>query len=229
MTTAMRVLIALLTFSLSCVGAAAHAQTNLADGFKQLPSGARIALMPADVELFEISAGGVPEPRSDWTKAALANVQQLIKERRGKIGANVVDVTDESEEVVELNRLHGAVGVAIANHHYGLLKLPTKDGRLDWTLGEDAAVLKQRTGADYALFLFIRDSYASAERKAAIVIGALFGIGIPGGVQIGYASLVDLRTGQVLWFNRLLRGHGDLRERDKAAETLDTLLTGFPQ
>lgn len=227
--TMVRRLFVLFVLMLSCLGSGTYAQTNRAEGFQQLPSGARIALMPADVELFEISAGGVPEPRSDWTKSALANVQDLIKERRSKLGANVIDVADDSEEVTDLNRLHGAVGVAIANHHYGLLKLPTKEGRLDWTLGADAAVLKQRTGADFALFLFIRDSYASAERKAAIVIGALFGIGIPGGVQIGYASLVDLNTGQVLWFNRLLRGHGDLRERDKAAETLDTLLTGFPQ
>jgi hypothetical protein len=47
-------------------------------------------------------------------------------------------------------------------------------------------------------------------------------------MQVGYASLVDLNTGQILWFNRLVRGSGDLREADKATETLDALLANFP-
>jgi hypothetical protein len=57
---------------------------------------------------------------------------------------------------------------------------------------------------------------------------ALLGIGVGGGAQIGYASLVDLNNGRVLWFNRLLRATGDLREPDKAAETLNALLDQFP-
>jgi hypothetical protein len=47
-------------------------------------------------------------------------------------------------------------------------------------------------------------------------------------MQTGYASLVDLRSGQVMWFNRLLRGNGDLRELEPAMETLNALLTDFP-
>jgi len=77
----------------------------------------------------------------------------------------------------------------------------------------------------------VRDSYASAERQAAMVGIAILSLGraVPlGGVQLGYASLVDLNTGQVVWFNRLQRGRGDLREGDKAAETLNALLAEFP-
>ena len=57
---------------------------------------------------------------------------------------------------------------------------------------------------------------------------AILGVGITGGIQIGYASLVDLQTGQVIWFNQLARGTGDLREADSARETVDALFTGFP-
>jgi hypothetical protein len=32
----------------------------------------------------------------------------------------------------------------------------------------------------------------------------------------------------VVWFNRMARGHGDLREAEPAAETVDALLTAFP-
>ena len=42
---------------------------------------------------------------------------------------------------------------------------------------------------------------------------------MPGGQQVGFASLVDLNSGQVVWFNRLARETGDLRTADEAAET----------
>lgn len=211
--------------------AAALAQSNRAEGFSKLPTGAKIALLPIDIELFEISAGGVAEPRADWTRTALQHVKDLLRERKAKIGAQVVDLEDDgSEQVAELNRLHGAVGVAIVMHHYGPLTLETKDRKLDWTLGAEADVLRQRSGADYALFTYIRDSYASGDRIAAMIVGLLFRQVLhPGSNQQGYASLVDLRTGQIVWFNRMLRVTGDLRDRAKAAETLDALLSGFPQ
>lgn len=213
---------------LLCAGLAA-AQPNLAPGFTRLAPNSTIALMPADVELFEISAGGVGEPRADWTAAAAKNIMADLRARSAKLGARATEVTGDHDDVVEgLNGLHGAVARAIVVHHFGGLKLPTKDGKLDWTLGPDVAKLREKSGADYALFTWVRDSYASAERKAMIVVGALFGVGMSGGVQQAYASLVDLRTGQVVWFNRIVRGTGDLREAEPAAETLTALLTGFP-
>jgi hypothetical protein len=63
---------------------------------------------------------------------------------------------------------------------------------------------------------------------AAIAILSLGRVVLGTGVQNGYASLVDLRTGQVVWFNRLFSATGDLREAKPAASTVDELLTGFP-
>jgi len=63
----------------------------------------------------------------------------------------------------------------------------------------------------------------------AIVAMALLGVGLAGGAQTGYASLVDLRTGRVVWFNNLARGFGDLREPEPARETVEALLKSFPE
>jgi len=220
---------ALLGLLLAVWAGLAAAQSNLAPGFTRLPPNSTIALMPADVELFEISAGGIDEPRADWTAAASKHIMADLRARKQKLGARATEITGEQDEAVEaLNSLHGAVSRAILVHHFGTLKLPTKDGKLDWTLGPDAAKLREISGADYALFTWVRDSYASAERKAMIVLGALLGAAMPGGIQQAYASLVDLRTGQIVWFNRIVRGTGDLREPEPAAETLTALLTGFP-
>jgi hypothetical protein len=205
---------------------------HLAPGFTTLPPAAQIVLMPTDIELFSISAGGVLEPKADWTDAASKHFKAALIEKKKGLGAATVDISDkDADEFGELNTLHAAIARSIANHHFGpgFLKLPTKDGKLDWSLGDAVKPLKDRSKADYALFSWIRDSYASGERVAAMVALALFGIVVPGGIQVGYASLIDLNSGQVLWFNLLARTSGDLRERDKAAETLEALLTGFPQ
>lgn len=220
---------ALLGFLLVLWVGIAAAQPNLAPGFTKLPPNSTIALMPADVELFELGAGGFGTPRADWTAAATKNIMDDLRVRKEKLGARATEITAGQDDAVEeLNNLHGAVSRAIVVHHFGSLKLPTKDGKLDWTLGPNAAKLREKSGADYALFTWVRDSYASAERKAMMVIGAVFGVGLGGGVQQAYASLVDLRTGQVVWFNSMFRATGDLREPGPTKETIDALLKGFP-
>ena len=219
---------ALLCVLLTPLGAGA--QTNSAPGFVRLPEGASIVLMPADVELFEVSTGGVTEPRADWTEIAERHLQDGLRTRKSKLGAQVSEYRHENDETVAaVLRLHRAVSQAVVTHHFGSLKLPTKEGRLDWSLGPDAAPLRLRTGADYALFTWIRDAYASDARKAAMLVGALFGVPLAGGVQLAYASLVDLRSGELVWFNRMRRMTGDLREAEAAQETLGALLAGFPE
>ncbi len=210
---------------------------RLAPGFSSLRKGATVVVMPTNIELFSISGGGVPEPKADWTEAASTHFKAALLAKRQALGVNMVELTEkDADELAEVNVLHGAVASAIGMHHYSecgdaLFALPTKGGKLDWSLGETVQPIKKLTGADYALFSWVRDSYASAERQAASIGIAILSLGraIPrGGVQLGYASLVDLNTGQVVWFNRLARPSGDLREAGKAAETLDALLAEFP-
>lgn len=203
----------------------------LAPGFTQLPKAARVVIMPVDVELYSLSAGGVAEPRADWTTAALGHMKAAVTARIGATGLNATTMEDaEADEFAEQVGLHAAVARSIALHHAtgGIWALPSKNGRLDWSFDDSMKPLQEKTGARYALFIYVRDSYASAERKAAMAALALLGVVLSGGTQSGYASLVDLETGRVLWFNRLLRASGDLREGAAAAESMAALLTGFP-
>jgi hypothetical protein len=203
---------------------------HLAPGFQARPAHSRLLIMPAEMELFSISAGGVEEPKADWTEAAQRHFKAALAQRRDKLGSNAVELGDaQLDEFAELHALHRAVAEAVFMHHSRRTrKLPTKNGRLDWSLGEAVRPLKAKTGADYALFTWIRDSYASNERKATMLALALLGAISTGGTQSGYASLVDLDTGRIVWFNDLDRMSGDLREQAAALETVDTLLKGFP-
>ena len=213
---------------------AAHAQQadrNRAPGFSAMARDAQVVLMPTDIELFSISAGGVTEPRADWTEAATRHFKTALQASKSRLGIRTRELSEkDADDLEDINALHGAVARAIAMHHFGpgFMNLPTKEGRLDWSMGEAVAPVKQLTGADYALFTWVRDSYASAERVATMVALALIGVGVTGGFQTGYASLVDLNSGRVVWFNQVFRAAGDLRQAAAAEETLDTLLKNFP-
>jgi len=205
----------------------------------------KLLVMRPDVTVGSVTTGGMVEPRADWTEAARANLIVALKAQQGERGGNVLvmDRRDslpgiEPETIAELERLHYAVGQSIALHRYNGRYLPTKRGKgLDWTLGADAVTLGQRTGMDYALFLYAEDSFASTGRVALQVLGVagcVVGFCAPnigGGGQFAYASLVDLRTGEVVWFNVLQTGTqvaginmGDIRKPEGAAQMVERLL-----
>lgn len=219
--------------ALTATAPAAHAADSkfLAPGFASLQKDSSVVLMPIDVELFELSAGGVAEPKADWTASAHEHMKTALTGVTGRLGLKTLPMAEtEADEFAELIGLQAAVARSINLHHAlgGVWALPSKEGKLDWSFGDSMQALQAKTGARYGLFIWVRDSYASAARKAAMVGLALLGVGISGGVQIGHASLVDLETGRVLWFNKLARGTGDLREPNAASETIAELLTGFP-
>jgi hypothetical protein len=208
---------------------AQEASRQLAPGFTTRAAASRLVVVPTDMELFSISAGGVVEPRADWTEAAVKNFGTALAAQRQRLGANTSDFpAAQLDDVAEVTSLHRAVADAILIHHRGSLKLPTKNEKLDWSLGEGVEPLKAKTGADYALFTWVRDTYASNERKATMIGMALLGAIMTGGEQVGYASLVDLNTGRVVWFNEVNRMWGDLRSPAAAKETVESLLKGFP-
>lgn len=223
----------LLVAALLLAGAAwaDEASKHLAPGFSTRPAGSKLVLVPADMELYSISAGGIVEPRADWTESAQKNFLAALDGQRKLLGPDVGKLdAATADDLYDILTLERAVASAIAMHHRnGDMKLQTKGDRLDWSLGDAVRPLKERTGADYALFTWVRDSYASGERKAAMLALALIGAISVGGEQEAHASLVDLNTGRVVWFNQISRMSGDLREPKPARETVEALLKDFPE
>jgi hypothetical protein len=196
----------------------------------------RILLMPLNVELSEMSAAGVLEPKADWTNAANTHMLAALRAENANRNVHMLEYdeskvpADKRDELVQLSKLHGVVGQSIMVHQYmAPMALPTKEGKFDWSLGPKTRDLKEAFGADYALFVYVRDSYTSVGRAAMILLAAVFRVYLQGGTQVGFASLVDLDTGNVVWFNRLARAAGDLRTEAAAQETVQTLMAGLPQ
>ena len=78
------------------------------------------------------------------------------------------------------------------------------------------------------MFIYLRDSYSTAGRKALIVASAMLGVSVAGGTQIGFSTLVDLRDGSIVWFNRILKQTGDLRTEEAAYNAVEELIKGIP-
>ena len=204
----------------------------------------RLLVMRPDVTVNSVTTGGMPEPRADWTEQARTSIVAALAAQQAARGGNVQILARRGElkgvsadAVADLERLHGAVGNSIALHKYLGAELPTKPRRgLDYTLGAEAVELGRRTGYDYALFMHAEDNIVSTGRVALQVLGVagcLVGFCAPnigGGGQFAYASLVDLKTGDVIWFNVVQTGSqiagikfGDIRTPQGAAQLVERL------
>ena len=196
----------------------------------------RVLVMPVDVELFELTAGGIRDPKAEWTSSARTLLSAEMHREMQTHNVAAVDYDDAAlgpekrDHFTQLTKLHGAVGFERWLEQYAPGTIPpTRKSQGAWTLGPDARALKDQYGANYALFTFVRDSYSSTGRVITQILAASVGIGVHGGSQLGFASLVDLDTGDLVWFNGLARQTGDVRNADGAHETLATLLTDFPK
>ena len=225
--------IALSAVLLYCVGCVSTTSTqNTASGYKPPSGNYKVVVMRPDIAASLLTAGGGLEQREDWTNQARDNVLDALRaqqEMRG--GQATITVTSGDDPALrDLNRLHEVVGQSILVHKYQpLSQLPTKKGSLDWTLGKLATDFGQSAGYDYALFVFARDSFSSGGRVALQgigMLGCIVGVCIlpPGGSQQAFASLVDLKTGKVIWFNYLASLTGDIRTQAGAADLVNRLL-----
>lgn len=137
--------------------------------------------------------------------------------------------------VAEYQSLHSAVVQAILAHKYGMGagKLPTKKEAFSYTLGPGTARLGTISGSNYGLFVMTNDQFASGSRKAMQVMGALgclvgACVIVKGGTHVAYVSLVELETGNIVWFNVLRGSQGDVREEDGARDMVRSIMASMP-
>ena len=213
--------------------AAAQERSAVKPGF-EFPKDHQVSIVVyrPDVHVGTLTTGGVDEPNADWTAAARGLIADALKANSKVADTKIVFAEDPEGDdgayLAEYRALFNAVANAIEmNKLFG--SLPTKKTSFDWTLGSGVDRIGKMSGADYALFLFTHDAYGSSGRKAAQLLGAMFlGVYIPPGVHIGYAGLVDLKTGDVIWLNADPMMGGDVRTPEGATKRVNQLLKGLP-
>jgi len=211
-------------------GCATTQSAQQIDQLESIRENPRVVLMPPDIRYYLLTAGGVAEPNAEWTDAARQNFSVAIKDYAASIGTDLklIDVNNLSQQEIQYETLHSAVGLTILQNHFGMLKLPAKGGAFDWSLGPDIKSIGEEHDADYALFVYYRDYQASGGRVAFAILAAAAGSAVNTGSESGFASLVDLRDGEIVWFNVVNAGSGELRDENGAAAAVKTLFKDIP-
>jgi len=214
---------------------------------ERLRSGLRVAVMPPDVKVYQITAGEVQEQMDEWTETARKNVVAAISKRLtggGGLTIRDFDPTQSEaarEEFEDARWLFQAVALSAALHAYPTpVQLETKKERFDYTLGP-LPTLAQASEADALLFVQGLDHISTSGRVARDVILTILAVaataaarspiifpGPSGGVTGMWAALVDAQTGDVLWFNKYsTAGAHDLRDPVSAEEFVSKTLEGL--
>lgn len=231
-----RTLFAMLFASLT-LAATAHAQekTGIKPGFSLKPGTVRIMLMRPSIRVGAQSTGGMYEPNADWTDQAKENIATALAKAQTGLGNSIAGYVEPvgagSAKVAEYQELFGAVASSVIEYQFFKgNRLPTKKRKdqFEWGLGPDVRMLPGLDAADYALFITTEDHFGSTGRKVLQVFAAMARVGVTAGVHKGFAGLVDLRTGELVWLNADMQMGGDVRDAEGADKRVRQLLEGFP-
>jgi hypothetical protein len=163
----------------------------------------KFILLPADITVNELSAGGVTEKVEEWSIKATQNVEKSIRAHiAAKRGVQLVELPplsgNERENVEQYRALYDQVAYAAFTYGRGW---PHKNERFDYGVGNGLKFLREKTGADAAIFCIGVDSKSTGGRKAAFIFAAAFGVAIPMGTSFLNIGIVDLATGDILWYS----------------------------
>jgi hypothetical protein len=219
----------------AAVPAGAQEKRAVRPGFTLAPGSAKILLLRPKIRVGAQSTGGMAEPNADWTEQAKTNIGTALSAIQSQLGNQIITapepVGDEAQTLADYRSLFSAMANAVMVYQFFPgNRLPTKkrDGVFEWSLGSEIKDLPGAAGADYALFIYTEDEYGSTGRKVAQLFGAMAGIAITSGVHTGYAGLIDLKTGNLVWLNADAQMGGDVRQPDGAQRRVGQLLEGFP-
>lgn len=200
---------------------------------------ARILLLRPRIKVGAQSTGGMFEPNADWTAQARDNIGAALSRAQGGLGNRIVVQEEPVGEAAQVSAdymsLFSVLATSVIQYQFFRgNRLPTKlrdnrNGNFDWTMGPGVSAIPGAASADYALFIYTEDQFGSTGRKILQVFAALGpGVAIQSGVHKGFAGLIDLRTGNLVWLNADLRMGGDVRTADGAERRVQQLLEDFP-
>jgi hypothetical protein len=193
----------------------------------------RIALLPVEVAIHEIGAGGSTEEVPQWSQKGCRFVDFRVKEQlKSRSGIQLVIPPGLSEQDRQLLDQHRALYEQVAANRLQIQKIPAwkpKIDRPDDSIGPGLAHLKRTLKADAVLFVSGYDYCASGGRVATFIVAAVFGAIVPMGHSVVHVGLVDLETGSVLWTDTVCSDTYSLKNETDVAIMVDQAFANFPK
>lgn len=192
--------------------------------------GSTILLLRPEIACHEVQTGG-RLARPDWTARAEASVQAALDGYMRERETTLVAFDPVSFSPEERAAQEAAVQSLT---RLGLARTP-ETSRNVMLNPLELAPLRDAYGADYALAIFLEESYQSLSHIAMrYSLGMIFGpvwAPMPATGQSGFASLTDLETGKVVWSNVIATPGEtltDIRDPAKARRAIDKLMQDCP-
>lgn len=232
----------LLIIAVLLAGCAAGPSARVHYTIKQDPGSRplqQVVLLPVDVDVYEMSTGGVKEEVPEWSESAETNVRNALLVSTGAgDGCCVtrhVDTSSLTPEEREMLEEHLALFNAVATSAlWASLTANTawhsKAEHFDYTLGRGLDFLKAKYGIDAGLIIVGEDVVSSSGRKTTAFLGAIMGVAVPLGHSVLMGGLVDFSTGDLLWMNHVVSvaGQSDLRDSGSCLEMARSLMKDYP-
>lgn len=204
----------------------------LSQNLEQRPK--KVVLLPPQIFVFELSAGGVPTRMADWEAAARDNLVSAAT--RMASASHLFELIRAPQlQPADADLLEAHIGlydrVAQSVFVYGRGDQSAwahKKNEFDYTVGPGLAFLRDQTGADAALIVLGSDFISSGGRKAAFIAGLALGIVMPLGQSFMTAGLVDLKTGNVQWMSFDASSSMDSRNAGDVDGLMRTLYQTYP-
>lgn len=226
-----------------CATATSHSTAKFHSGAtRNIAQISTTAVVPPEIKLHQLSAGGVREQREDWTESARTNARATLESMRPETMVYIKDIhlTPEiTAEIAEVQALYRTIDANITLFGNPMVGLPTA-GRFDFSVGSVDRIC-EAVGADALLLIYGEDDYFTGSRKfmtglgvvASIAATALTGNAVlmtpSSGTEHISATLVA-RDGTLLWYEVLGAGRiGDLRDEEGLRTTIHNLLQSMPK
>ena len=203
-----------------------------------------LAILPPQIKMSEIAAGGYVEGMHEWNEQAERNFQvALVQEFKNRQGVTTMPLAASNSDLLETNvqetrALLVAVESAMDQDSSNSTPINDRYKQSVYSLGPEVHDIAPN--ADAILLVKGTERRATVGRKAAQVgaalvaiaavgiMGAGVGTMVPGGTDpIVSATLIDTRDGRVLWHRRSLKG-SDLRMAETTDAVMRELFDEFP-
>jgi len=202
----------------------------------------KVAIVTPDIKINKLTAGGVSELIDEWSEQAKGKVLSAMQSELKKFPYITVLRLDEEklntqdkDFFKEEKGLFNALAYSIVAHTY----LPGstfqhKISNFDYTFGEEISKLSMKAQSDALLFCAGTNYIWTAGRvclaTAGILVTAVTGVAVivPAGPEWLAVSLVDAKTGDVLWFDYVILP-GDLRDEYVDTQQMKRVFSSFPK
>jgi hypothetical protein len=219
-------------------GCAPTLQSNRAELDARARKLRNIVMLCPDARIYELNAGGMREPRDEWSALGRENLEKAIIENlHGQaVNVKILKVTSSLEdEVDEVKTLYREVMVCAYTHTLfwdgqNPNFFPDRLKKFDYSVGSLEKLLKMQK-ADGLLLVHAEDEISSTGRKALRVFQAINPFGTAGrsGATMVNVAVAD-RQGDIVWNDFYYNsGDFDLRNPDSTRDFVKVLMEGFPK